>query len=881
MSLRPGTQYIANTYDDLASRSIAFVFANNDTARIELTPSGMRVFIDDAVITRSGVGTTTTNDGFVSNLNGWTDNDESGATSQWTNGHIGGNFSFTGGYMGLTGNGTNAAIRDQEVTVAALWQNNEHALRITIANGPVMLRVGSTIGDDDYITETALDTGSHSLAFTPTGNFHIRFFSSLKRQVLVDRCVVELTGVMLVPTPWTTDAQIAALGVSNDLQYSQQSGDVIFIACPGLQQYKIERRATRSWSVAKYVTDDGPFRKPNIGPISLAAALSGNILINSTKAFFKPTHVGALFRITSDGQRRAATISAENQFTGTIVVEDITNARLFTVFIDEDAGGSATFTLQRSLDSDAGPWTDVMQWTADTTEIFDDGLDNQIVYYRLGVKTGDYGSGTHTVSLQYSGGSITGVARVTAFVTDTSVDAEVIVDFGSTDASDDWAEGQWSDYRGWPTFGAFYEGRLYWGGRLINGSISDGFYNFDDTVEGDSGPIVRSIGSGPVDNVNWILPLQRLLLGTDSAEHSVRASSIDEILTPNNFNIRSPSNHGSAQVAGLKIDSNGLYVSKGGTRVYELNISDAVDYNSVDVTAIVPEVCEPRIVRAAVQRLPDTRAHFVLADGTAAVLVYDKVEEVLCWLKVEVNDGAALIEDVCVLPAPSGSTEDQVYYSVAVTISGATKRLTLKWALESECRPSGGVLQVNKQADAFVAYNQAASSTIGGLSHLIGKSVVVWDNGKCLTDANGDIATFTVNGSGEITVTNGGAAYEATVGMAGLPFTGQWRSARLPELMQFGSLADEQRIEAIQLILADVHAKGLRFGPALDTSVMDDLPRLDEEYALVAPDAIRDSYVTGEIAFPGKFSTDARLCLIAQAPRPCTVLAAIARVEHH
>jgi hypothetical protein len=35
----------------------------------------------------------------------------------------------------------------------------------------------------------------------------------------------------------------------------------------------------------------------------------------------------------------------------------------------------------------------------------------------------------------------------------------VITDLGGTAATDVWAEGEWSDYRGWPTAVAFHEGR--------------------------------------------------------------------------------------------------------------------------------------------------------------------------------------------------------------------------------------------------------------------------------------------------------------------------------------------------------------------------------------------------------------------------------------
>ena len=85
------------------------------------------------------------------------------------------------------------------------------------------------------------------------------------------------------------------------------------------------------------------------------------------------------------------------------------------------------------------------------------------------------------------------------------------------------------------------------------------------------------------------------------------------------------------------------------------------------------------------------------------MLVFDKVEQVICWLEIE-TDG--LIEDAVVLPQNPGEAEDWVYYSVNRTVNGATRRMLEKWAFESEC--VGGTL--NKQADAFITYNQAASA---------------------------------------------------------------------------------------------------------------------------------------------------------------------------
>lgn len=873
MMLRPGKGYLGSSLNDARPFHVPFVFSVADKASVEVTDERLRVWVDDAVITRAAVSTAVVNGTFDANINNWSDEDEAGASSAWV----------AGGHMGLTGGGAAFAIRRQQLNVALADRNIEHALHIVIERGPVILRVGTAAGLDDLIEESALATGAHSLSFTPTGaSAWVDFKSPLERTVMVDSVAIEAAGAMVLEVPWLEEDM-------RRIRYDQ-SGDVLFVACDGnYQQRRIERRATRSWSVVRYQSNDGPMRATNTSRVTITpSALTGNITLQASSPLFKDEHGpsvhndGALFRLTSNGQTVSAQITGQNQFTTAIRVTGIGASRVFTVTIDEDTGsigGNAVFTLQRSLVSEDGPWNDSKTWTTDIVETYDDSLDNQIAWYRIGVKTGDYVNGTHDVSLNYTQGGIDGVVRITEFIDSANVEAEVLTALGGVAATDDWAEGEWSDRRGWPTCVVFHDGRLNWDGRdAVQLSISDSFDSFDEFFEGDAAPINRTIGAGPVDSIHWALSLQRLLLGGEGAEFSVRSSSLDEPLTPTNFNLKTASTQGSAPVAAKKIDQTGIMVQRGGTRLYELVFNQyGIDYEASNLSALVPEIGLPGIVKIEVQRQPDTRIHCLRSDGTAAVLVFDKVEQVVCWIEVETAD-SGVVEDIDILPAGTGEEEDLIYYMVQRTVNGSTKRYREKWAYESQCRGA----TVNRQADSFITYNQAASSTIGGLSHLIGKSVVVWDNGKCLATAAGEIATFVVNASGEITVTNADATYLATEGCVGLQYTAPWQSAKLVELMESvgGSLTDQQIFRALGLILADTHPKGLKYGNSLTESEMNDLPEVNEG-AVVDPDVVHASLTTEPLAMPGGWSRDTRLCLLAKAPRPVTVLAAIAELEHH
>lgn len=857
MMLRPGLGYKLSTNNNAATRYLGFVKSRRDKALMEFTTGALRIVINDVVLTRVAVAATVTNGNFNTNLTGWTDSDEVGATSDWV----------AGGYMGLTGGGTAAAIRDQQVIVTN--PSVEHALRIVIERGPVTLRVGSTIGDDDYISEASLETGTHSLSFTPLGSFYVRFMSRLERITLVDSCNVEAAGAMVLPSPYPA----ADLGYIRGGWDISQSGDVFYLACKAYQQRRIERRGNaRSWAIVLYRAPDGPFRAQNVSPTTLTpSVISGNGTLTASAPTFKATQVGALFSHTSTGQTVTRSATALNDATGSIEVTGVGTDRSFTIILSGVTAGR-TIQLQRSFDN--AVWTDVAAelWTADTTEAYADGLDNQTVFYRLKVTVAG-AAGATMLTLTIATGSITGIGRVTAFSSSTVMQIEVLKNFGSTAASDEWAEGEWSDYRGWPSSDSFVESRLGWAGSDKTWlSVTDVFDGFDATVEGDSGPISRSIGSGPVETINWMLPLQRLLLGGDGAEYSVQSSALNDPLTPTAFNIKAPSTQGSYPIQALRIDTRGIFVQGGGRRLYELSIGqeNGYDYTSSDLTVLIPEIggepgTDTHFVRIAVQRQPDTRIHCIRSDGTAGVMVYDRAENVTCWIELESPGAGGLIEDVVVLPATPGAEEDEVYYVVHRTVNGADVRYLEKFSLESEC--IGGT--VNKVADSFVSFPSGFTATA---AHLAGADLVVWADGICLTDEDGDIMVFTADNTGTITLENNGEAYFSQGGgTMGLAYEARWKGAKLGQ-----ALNHRKNISQVGLLLKDTHAKGIEFGPDFDH--MDPLP-LVYEGEVIDPDYVYPAADEIPLPFDGRWSPDSRVCLRATAPRPCTALATTIQMD--
>lgn len=791
---------------------------------------------------------------------------------------------FSGAGLTLNANAIGSLARaEKRVVVDTGDMDVEHSLAIRVSRGPITLRVGSTQRDDDYIGETSLGTGYHNLAFTPTSSFWITVQSDSVVNRIVSSLEIGDTGTVELTTPWDANDIV-------NVRYDQ-SADVVYVDCDDVRQSKIERRGTgRSWSVVDYAPNNGPFLPAASSSAKLMVSqLYGNTTLESSIPFFVSGQVGSLFRIFHNGQSGVWVLGALEAVTDPIEVSgisdtgDVNNERriVFTV----SGSWSGTITIERSIDGSdigfkpapldfnvAGSVTD----TGSFTKTMIDLDDNLKAWYRA--KITSYTSGAPVVTATYGGGGVTGIGRITDFNSNTSVSIEVLSRFSDTGPSDNWQMGYWSDARGYPTAVALHGGRLAHaqGGSLFM-SVSDDYESFDDTLEGDAAPIIRTLGSGPVDRIRYLVSLLRLIIGTAGAEITMRSSSLDEPLTPSNSSAGTFSTQGSANLRAVKMDNRAIFVQRSRQRLFMVGAgtqgSTFGDYEGMEMTLLVPDLLEAGVVSIAVQRQPDTRIHCVLADGTVAILTYEPQEEVICWSMWSTN---GFVEKAMSLP---GTGEDAVYYHIRRTINGVTKRYLEKWALESECTGDTGLTWLMDCAASYT--DTGRNATLTGLSHLAGASVVVWSDdtgGIAGVDRSPDVAgvqtTYAVD-TGAGTVTLSTPVHHAVVG---LPYTADWKSTKLAYAAEAGTaLTQVKRPAQVGFVLHQTHCKGLKFG--CDTGNLDGLPAVIDGGAVVDPDRI--FYQFDQVAFSinSLYDPDARIHLRAQSPRPCTVLAAVVSLQ--
>jgi hypothetical protein len=844
--MRPATEYLTTTPSNVEARLKEFVFGAADAALMEFTNQSFRVLVNDAVITRPAVSSTVINGDF-SSATGWT-----------TTGVGGGVATITGGLLFLDGTCIEGIAQCfRSVTTAT--PNVEHALRITVLRGPVLFRCGSTSGGDEYISETYLPTGVHSLAFTPTGTYYVQFSSKERLDRIVDSIQVEAAGTMTLPTPWTL-ADLPLIRIS-------QSADVCFVACDGYQQRRIERRSARSWSIGLYVSDDGPFQlNPDPTARLRPTALEGNVSLLASAAYFTTQDVGRLYRLTHTGQYVEQDLAQEDVYTDAIRITGVGADRDFSFTLSGTWVG--TITLERSYDDPNTGFVPVSTHTANGTVTPADSADNSIYYYRLGFRPGGYTSGSAHVSMSYDGGGGSGVCRVVSFTSALDVGVEVLTPFKNVNFTKDWRPGEWSDRSGWPSAVALSDGRMWWAGSdRIWGSVSDAFASFNEEVEGDSGPIARSIATGGVNDTKWLMSLQRLIAGTEGATSTVKSSSLDEPITPTNFGIKDSSTTGAASIDPIKVDTRGIFVERAGSSLMELTFSgDVSDYAVTQISKLTTDLFASGVKSIAIQRRPDTRIWLVMTDGSAVCMVYEPGDEVLAFVPIE-TDGA--FESVAVLPA---LVQDRVYFSIRRTINGNTVRYIEKMALDTEVRPS----TLCKVMDAFkVVTNAPASTTVSGLSHLIGETVVAWADGAPVETSPGERAEFVVSVGGTITLPSAKSNI-----VVGLPYRARYKSARLAYGALNGTaLLQKKAVDSLGLLLTDFVRSGIKIGPTFDDPYRPLYPLPQIADGTTQP-AIVMSSIRDEEAVPlgGGWSTDSRVCIEVNSPYTACMLGLVAGV---
>lgn len=832
MTLRPGTEHLTAIPADAATRQLPFDNEEGGQYMLLLSANAMRIGTTGGVIQQvPAVGS-------AIETGAWSDVSTAPATA-------------TGGAALTFAATTTASARlRQAVSISPADQAAVNILRVVVSRGPVFLRVGTTAGGQELQADAELDTGTHKIGVTPgaaTIYIEIRADDAVARTVSecqFESTVIGGTGDLVIPTPWSWE-QVQALR-------TWQSIDTVFVGDGEQQQRRIEHHGPLSWGLALYKADDGPFLAGSSRITMTPAALAGNTTLTASEGYFQAGHVGALIETTQTNKVVQQSFTGIGQTSDYVTIVGVSAGRQF-----HRTGVSSTFVgtivLERSFEeTEPSGWTTYATYTDGgvgfARTAVDDGQNNITAHYRF--RCTAYTSGSAAMTLDYESGVQTARARITAVTSATVAEVETIVPFGNTSATRSWRVGAWSDLRGWPRVPVIHDDRMHWFRKDTHyGSLSGDYYVFDDAREGDSAPFTRTVG-GPV---LWGVSQDRLLVGQQGAESVIAASELDEPLTITKYTVRQPSRRGCADIEPAGHDDGLFFVQRSGRKLYQIGIPEGSSrFRSDDVSRLAPAAYRPGIVRVMVQQQPDTRGYAVLADGTLAILTFERDDKVVAVTTMAIV--GARIEDVATL---SADDQDDVYLIVNRTGQRSWERI----AKEADQRAVAtcALLDSHKVLTGSV-------SSITGAAHLAGQTVQVWADGRRRPDV-------TLDGSGAASL---GATYARVV--YGKRYTGVFKSVKLAYAAGLGTAVGQTKIvHGAGVILQQSCLDGIRIGRDADNT--DPMPAIVDG-AERSTNQLFPHYDGDIFPINSTWDSDARVYVeIDSAEGPCTVQALVLDVE--
>lgn len=317
-----------------------------------------------------------------------------------------------------------------------------------------------------------------------------------------------------------------------------------------------------------------------------------------------------------------------------------------------------------------------------------------------------------------------------------------------------WAEGAFSDYRGYPRAMASHEQRLWFGGtsyqpQRIWASMTGDIENFDrtDTALATSSIAVdlAASGKGPL---YWLASGIDLFAGLAGAEWTIAAPNSTNALSTSNIQAKQQSANGSSEfVPALPIGDALVYCERRGVTLAQIMFSIATDkYMSQELTVLANHILKPGVVQMDVQNQFDGQkiVWCVTTDGRLCGLTYDLDQKVIAWHQHSSRSGDIFLSVQSVY-GPDGSNCDDVYVAVQRNIGGnGVVFIELLSTLDWE-EPDGDTNEAVYCDCANIYVNpDLSTNTLTGLTAFEGETMVVVAN-------NMVVGRFVVSG-GMITI---------------------------------------------------------------------------------------------------------------------------------
>ena len=324
------------------------------------------------------------------------------------------------------------------------------------------------------------------------------------------------------------------------------------------------------------------------------------------------------------------------------------------------------------------------------------------------------------------------------------------------------------------------------------------------------------VAAREANTIRHIVPLTQLLLLTGAAEWRVTSVNSDAI-TPTSISVRPQSYIGASNVQPVVINNNLIYGAARGGHVRECAYSwQANGFVSGDLSLRAAHLFDSYdITDMAYAKAPIPLVWMVSTNGKLLGLTYVPEQQIGAWHSHD-TDG---VFESCAVVAEGG--EDYLYCVIRRTVNGSSVRYVERMASRQFVDPADAFF-----VDAGLTYSGAAVTTLGGLSHLEGKTVNV------LTD--GAVHPQCVVASGAITL-----QYAASKVQVGLPITADTKT--LPIAAQIDNAFGQGRYKNVNKAWLRVfRSSGIFIGPD-ENNLVEAKQRTTESYG--APPALKSEEI--------------------------------------
>jgi hypothetical protein len=285
----------------------------------------------------------------------------------------------------------------------------------------------------------------------------------------------------------------------------------------------------------------------------------------------------------------------------------------------------------------------------------------------------------------------TGVVQILTVVSGTSATAAVQSEpegvagtLTGTSAYTLWAEGTFSDVRGWPSTCQFHEQRLYYGNTTYQpksgwGSVINIFDDFKVDANDDSAAVDFTVSDVQGNAIRWMASCpSSLQCGTSGGTFTIQSGTAGATISAKNINVNNDTNYPTAAIQPEKISSYLYYLQANLFQLRELYY----DYLKNRELAADMNIFADHILRdgggaveMAHQQSPNDRIWIVRADGQIAILCRNAEQQVMGWSRriAGTSSGyAGKFESLAILQIDGA--DDQIWVVTRRIINGTVCR---------------------------------------------------------------------------------------------------------------------------------------------------------------------------------------------------------------